>query len=101
MMPHCAAHGANAISQLQSAIQCFQLINHCCNHLQAFLPKARVAGIQPKRGKQLLMSHCTTCPQHGKVFIRKAIGLLLIDSIEGIDQTIAKGVGINIKKGYE
>src|SRR4029079_10727688 len=80
------------------SVQRLQLTDHALDHAEAALPEGRVAGIQPERSQELgVMLGAAGC-EHRQIALGKAVCRPLVDRVQRIDQAIAEGIGVDIKR---
>lgn len=92
----------NIFLQLQLLIQSFQLVDIAGNQTQSLIPEIGAVGIEPERFEQLIIIGNCGFAQHIQIFVRKVLdAAFLTDLIQRIDQTIGKGIGIDIERQKE
>src|SRR5579883_2490232 len=80
------------------SIERFQLSNHPLDHAKPALPELGIAGVEAERLEQFGMMLGAPGRQHGEIALGKAIGGVLVDRIEGVHQTVAERIGIDIER---
>src|SRR3954447_20719648 len=75
-----------------------QIVDKAANHAQSLVPEGRIGSVQPEGGQQFTVPLSAAGRQHLQVPLRESIGRVLVDRVQGIDQAVAEGIGVDVER---